>query len=47
MRIIRYQTQNEDPLKYGWLLDDRIGEIEGDPFGAHTGEWKPQHLSRT
>ena len=34
MRIIRYQIQNEAP-KYGWLLDNKIGEIEGDPFGAY------------
>ena len=34
MRIVRYQKQNETP-KYGWLLEARIGEIEGDPFGAY------------
>ena len=34
MRIVRYQKQNETP-KYGWLLEDRIGEIEDDPFGAY------------
>jgi 2-keto-4-pentenoate hydratase/2-oxohepta-3-ene-1,7-dioic acid hydratase in catechol pathway len=34
MRIIRYQIQN-GAEKYGWLLDDKIGEIEGDPFGAY------------
>jgi 2-keto-4-pentenoate hydratase/2-oxohepta-3-ene-1,7-dioic acid hydratase in catechol pathway len=34
MRIVRYQLQNE-AAKYGWLLDDKIGEIEGDPFGAY------------
>ncbi len=34
MRIIRYQTQEEGP-KYGWLLDDKIGEIEGNPFGRY------------
>ena len=34
MRIIRYQKPNESP-KYGWLLEDRIGEIEGDPFGEY------------
>jgi 2-keto-4-pentenoate hydratase/2-oxohepta-3-ene-1,7-dioic acid hydratase in catechol pathway len=32
MRIIRYQTQDEDP-HYGWLLDDKVGAIEGDLFG--------------
>jgi 2-keto-4-pentenoate hydratase/2-oxohepta-3-ene-1,7-dioic acid hydratase in catechol pathway len=34
MRIVRYQQQNE-AAKYGWLLEDKIGEIEGDPFGAY------------
>jgi len=34
MRVIRYQLQNEAE-RYGWLLDDKIGEIEGDPFGAY------------
>ena len=34
MRIIRYQTENEAP-KFGWLLDNKIGAIEGDPFGAY------------
>jgi len=34
MRIIRYQTKNEAP-KYGWMLDDRVGEIEGDLFGSY------------
>jgi len=34
MRVVRYQLQNEAE-KYGWLLDDKIGEIEGDPFGAY------------
>ena len=34
MRIIRYQKKNEKP-KYGWMLDDRIGEIEGNLFGSY------------
>jgi 2-keto-4-pentenoate hydratase/2-oxohepta-3-ene-1,7-dioic acid hydratase in catechol pathway len=34
MRIVRYHKPNEAP-KYGWLLEDRIGEIEGDPFGEY------------
>ncbi len=34
MRIVRYQTKNEAP-KFGWLHDDKIGEIEGDLFGAY------------
>ncbi|MBN1450809.1 MAG: fumarylacetoacetate hydrolase family protein [Anaerolineales bacterium] len=34
MRIIRYQIKKETP-KYGWMLEDKVGEIEGDIFGAY------------
>jgi 2-keto-4-pentenoate hydratase/2-oxohepta-3-ene-1,7-dioic acid hydratase in catechol pathway len=34
MRIVRYQTGNEPP-RYGWLHDDKIGDIDGDLFGAY------------
>jgi len=34
MRIVRYQTKEEAP-QYGWLLDDKIGEIDGDLFGQY------------
>jgi 2-keto-4-pentenoate hydratase/2-oxohepta-3-ene-1,7-dioic acid hydratase in catechol pathway len=34
MRIIRYQIKKEIP-KYGWILEDKVGEIEGDIFGAY------------
>ncbi len=34
MRIVRYQLEKGEP-KYGWLLEDKIGEIEGDPFGTY------------
>lgn len=34
MRIVRYQYKNEKP-KFGWLLEDKIGEITGDIFGAY------------
>jgi 2-keto-4-pentenoate hydratase/2-oxohepta-3-ene-1,7-dioic acid hydratase in catechol pathway len=32
MRIIRYQIEN-DPPRYGWVLEDKVGEIEGSLFG--------------
>jgi len=32
MRIVRYQIEKEPP-RYGWLLEDKIGDIEGDLFG--------------
>lgn len=34
MKIIRYQV-NDEPLKYGWMLDDKIGEIQGNLFGEY------------
>jgi len=34
MRIVRYQTGEEAP-KYGWLLDDKVGEIQGYVFGEY------------
>jgi 2-keto-4-pentenoate hydratase/2-oxohepta-3-ene-1,7-dioic acid hydratase in catechol pathway len=34
MRIVRYKT-NGDPPKYGWMLDDKVGEIQGDMFGEY------------
>lgn len=34
MRIVRYQLKDEHP-KYGWLLDDKVGEIQGDLFGQY------------
>lgn len=34
MRIVRYRN-NEDALTYGWMLDDKIGEIQGDIFGEY------------
>ena len=32
MRLIRYQTKTEGP-RNGWLLDNRVGALEGNPFG--------------
>jgi 2-keto-4-pentenoate hydratase/2-oxohepta-3-ene-1,7-dioic acid hydratase in catechol pathway len=34
MRIVRYQYKNQ-PAKYGWVFDEKIGEIEGDVFGEY------------
>lgn len=32
MKIIRFATKNIK-FKYGWIFEDMVGEIEGDPFG--------------
>jgi len=34
MRIIRYQIKNETP-RYGWILEDKVGDIQGDLFGPY------------
>src|SRR5512141_2909449 len=34
MRIVRFQTQGGAP-QYGWILDDKVGGIQGDPFGRY------------
>jgi 2-keto-4-pentenoate hydratase/2-oxohepta-3-ene-1,7-dioic acid hydratase in catechol pathway len=35
MRIVRYQTGDGKKPKYGWLLDDKVGEIGGNVFGRY------------
>lgn len=37
MRLLRYQIENQAP-QYGWLLDDKIGPITGDVYGAFQRE---------
>ncbi len=32
MRIIRYQPEGE-AARFGWVLEDQVGPIEGSPFG--------------
>ena len=34
MKIIRYSTSRRKP-GYGWLLEDKVGPIKGDLFGAY------------
>ena len=34
MRIIRYQIKKETP-KYGWILENKVGEIDGNIFGVY------------
>ncbi|MBI5932782.1 MAG: fumarylacetoacetate hydrolase family protein [Chloroflexi bacterium] len=34
MRFVRFQKQDDLP-RFGWLHEDKIGEIEGDLFGAY------------
>jgi 2-keto-4-pentenoate hydratase/2-oxohepta-3-ene-1,7-dioic acid hydratase in catechol pathway len=34
MRIVRYQIKNDAP-RYGWILENKVGPIEGDIYGAY------------
>jgi hypothetical protein len=34
MRIVRFQAEGGAP-QYGWLLEDKVGGIQGDPFGRY------------
>jgi 2-keto-4-pentenoate hydratase/2-oxohepta-3-ene-1,7-dioic acid hydratase in catechol pathway len=33
MKILRFQTSIRGP-RFGWLYEDRVGEVDGDPFNA-------------
>lgn len=35
MRVIRYEKQDGKKPKYGWLLNDKVGEIGGNVFGRY------------
>ena len=34
MRIVRYRTRNDTP-RYGWILENKVGSIEGDIYGEY------------
>ena len=34
MRLVRFQYKQEDPT-FGWIKDDMVGRISGDPFGSY------------
>lgn len=34
MRFVRYQVKTESP-RFGWVFEDRIGPLEGSPFGEY------------
>lgn len=34
MRLVRYQRNGDSP-RYGWVLEDRVGPLEGNPFGEY------------
>jgi 2-keto-4-pentenoate hydratase/2-oxohepta-3-ene-1,7-dioic acid hydratase in catechol pathway len=34
MRIVRYQIKKDAP-RYGWILEEKVGAVEGDPFGEY------------
>lgn len=34
MKILRFSTPNLTP-RFGWLYEDQVGELDGDPFSAY------------
>lgn len=34
MRLVRYQLKNEPPC-YGWILEDKVGSIQGSIYGEY------------
>jgi 2-keto-4-pentenoate hydratase/2-oxohepta-3-ene-1,7-dioic acid hydratase in catechol pathway len=34
MKILRFSTPQHNP-RFGWLHEDQVGELDGDPFGAY------------
>ena len=34
MRIVRYLYKNEEPA-YGWVFENKVGDIEGNIFGEY------------
>lgn len=34
MRFIRYQSGSDAP-RFGWILDDKVGPVDGTPFGEY------------
>lgn len=38
MRIIRYRVMSEETPRFGWIMSDKIGQIEGNIFGTFQRE---------
>lgn len=35
MKLLRFRSKKTEVARWGWLDEDRVGEIEGDPFGTY------------
>lgn len=48
MRIVRFAQSSDSPPIWGWLADDRIGVLNGSPFGEYRREEAvlPLHQAR-
>jgi 2-keto-4-pentenoate hydratase/2-oxohepta-3-ene-1,7-dioic acid hydratase in catechol pathway len=46
MRFIRYSVGENDP-RYGWIFQDKVGPIEGEPFGEYRRLEAGMPLDRT
>lgn len=38
MRLVRFRADRGDPPRWGWVRDDRVGLIDGSPFGLYRRE---------
>jgi len=38
MRLVRFRADRDDPPRWGWVRDDRVGLIDGSPFGLYRRE---------
>jgi 2-keto-4-pentenoate hydratase/2-oxohepta-3-ene-1,7-dioic acid hydratase in catechol pathway len=38
MRIVRFRQHRDEPARWGWVRDDRVGPLDGSPFGLFKRE---------
>lgn len=38
MRLVRFRPNRNDPPRWGWVRDDRVGLLDGSPFGLFKRE---------
>ncbi|HSR48054.1 MAG TPA: fumarylacetoacetate hydrolase family protein [Anaerolineales bacterium] len=46
MRIVRFRQTRDEPPRWGWVRDDRVGNLEGSPFSLFKRENPTLPLSR-
>jgi 2-keto-4-pentenoate hydratase/2-oxohepta-3-ene-1,7-dioic acid hydratase in catechol pathway len=46
MRIVRFRQHRDEPPRWGWVRDDRVGLLDGSPFGLFKRETPSLALDR-